>query len=75
MSCNCSVSTAKEVVEKVKAKGVDILTMDYTYNFKCQCGNDIEMTTHLVTCDKCDMQFAVTPCKSDDINNVVSYKA
>lgn len=71
MSCNCNVATAQEVVDKVKTKGVDTVELETTFSLKCQCGNTVEMTTHLTTCPNCETIFAVTPCKSDDINNVV----
>ncbi len=71
MSCNCSVSTAEEVVNKVKMKGVDTALMDQAYTLECSCGAEVEMQTHLTTCSSCGNIFAVTPCQSDNIENVV----
>ncbi len=70
MSCNCSVNNAEEVVNKVMEKGFSNEKMSNSYTLKCTCGTDVEMETYLTTCPNCNNIFAVTPCQSDDVNNV-----
>lgn len=71
MSCGCSVSTAQEVVDKVRKKGVDKVALKKSYTINCECNCSFEMLTHLSTCPNCQAIYAVTPCKSDDKKNIV----
>ncbi len=72
MSCGCKTDSASGVINRVREKQVEDVKFDgFSYELVCSCGTVVEMDQHLVHCPTCEMTFAVTPCKSNDINNIV----
>lgn len=70
MSCECTFKNNEEVLEKVISKGLENEKMEYSYNIDCPCGESNTMDTYVMECS-CGNKFAVTPCKSDDKENIV----
>lgn len=74
MSCGCSknLDDGKAIVDHVKSKGKDNLEPKEALEISCQCGEIFTLEKVVMNCSKCGMTYAVTPCSSDDINNVVA---
>ncbi len=74
MSCSCTFETNEAVIDRVREKGMDKDLLPSPFKIECVCGNEFEMTTHVDNCPECNMVFGVTPCRSEDIENVVMSK-
>lgn len=74
MACNCTFETNEAVIDKVRSKEMENEQIPVPFEITCSCGETFMMETHVAKCPACDMTFGVTPCKSDDINNVVMAK-
>ncbi len=74
MSCNCEFNSAREVLERVKAKGVANEKMEVEYKMECECGNIHTMNTFVSECEQCHGIFAVTPCSQHQQEKIVFVK-
>ncbi len=70
MSCNCSTSTAKETVDKVRRKGISEALLPIQHQITCECGETFTMKTYEAKCPSCNMVYGVTPCSADSVENV-----
>ncbi|WP_042463221.1 hypothetical protein [Neobacillus dielmonensis] len=72
MSCGCSsrLKDGKAVVDHVKSKGKQGKAPLVPHKIHCDCGETFTLETVIMDCPKCGMTYAVTPCGSDDINNI-----
>lgn len=72
MSCGCTsrLKDGMEVVEHVKSKGKENFAPAVAHEIKCECGETFTLETVIMNCPKCEMTYAVTPCGSDDFNNI-----
>lgn len=72
MSCGCTtrLKDGKAVVDHVKSKGKANLAPKVAHRIKCECGEIFTLETLVMNCPKCEMTYAVTPCGSDDLNNI-----
>ncbi|WP_251552824.1 hypothetical protein [Neobacillus muris] len=72
MSCGCSsrLKDGKAVVDHVKSKGKDSQAPLVAHEIHCDCGETFTLETVIMNCPSCGMTYAVTPCGSDDINNI-----
>lgn len=72
MSCGCSsnLKDGMAIVDHVKSKGKDKLAPTVAHQIVCECGESFTLKTVIMNCPKCEMTYAVTPCSSDNVNNV-----
>jgi Zn finger protein HypA/HybF involved in hydrogenase expression len=72
MSCGCTTSLfdGKAIVDHVKSKGKENFAPLVPHEIHCECGETFTLETVIMNCPKCEMTYAVTPCGSDDINNI-----
>ena len=72
MSCGCTsrLKDGMAVVDHVKSKGKDNFAPAVAHKISCECGETFSLETVIMNCPKCEMTYAVTPCGSDDINNI-----
>jgi Zn finger protein HypA/HybF involved in hydrogenase expression len=73
MSCGCDGSKlveGKAIVDHVKSKGKENYAPTIAHQINCDCGETFTLETVIMNCPKCEMTYAVTPCSSDDINNI-----
>lgn len=72
MSCGCSTNLkdGKDIVDHVKSKGKDKFAPKVFHEISCDCGESFTLETVIMNCPKCEMTYAVTPCGSDDENNI-----
>ncbi|CAM3925277.1 hypothetical protein [Mesobacillus zeae] len=71
MSCGCSsLKDGKSIVDHVKSKGKENNPPSVAHDIVCECGEVFTLETVVMNCPKCEMTYAVTPCGSEDINNV-----
>ena len=71
MSCGCSsLDNGKEIVDHVKSKGKDKMKPKEPLQLKCECGETFTLETVVMNCPPCGMTYGVTPCSSDNIENV-----
>jgi hypothetical protein len=72
MSCGCTTSLkdGKDVVDHVKSKGKENFAPTVAHEITCECGETFTLETIIMNCPKCEMTYAVTPCGSDDKNNI-----
>ena len=73
MSCGCDASKlteGKAIVDHVKSKGKENLAPSVSHHISCECGETFILETVIMNCPYCEMTYAVTPCSSDDINNI-----
>jgi hypothetical protein len=72
MSCGCTTNLhdGKAIVDHVKSKGKDQLAPLIAHDIQCECGETFTLETVIMNCPNCEMTYAVTPCGSDDINNI-----
>jgi Zn finger protein HypA/HybF involved in hydrogenase expression len=72
MSCGCSANLqdGKDIVEHVKSKGKDHYAPAVAHEILCECGETFILEKVIMNCPKCGMTYAVTPCGSNDINNI-----
>lgn len=71
---SCVFEDNQAVLNKVREKGFSNEQMDVSHQLKCQCGNDVEMSTFETKCENCGGVFAVTPCSQEDAGNIVFVK-
>lgn len=74
MSCGCGCSSledGKAIVDHVKRKGKQNVKPNAAHKINCECGETFVLETVVMNCPKCGMTYGVTPCSSDDINNVL----
>lgn len=73
MSCGCSnLEDGKAVVDHVISKGKENMVPKKALEIPCQCGKVFTLVKVIMNCPECGMTYGVTPCSSDDINNVKS---
>jgi Zn finger protein HypA/HybF involved in hydrogenase expression len=72
MSCGCTsrLKDGKDIADHVKSKGKDQLAPLVPHQISCECGETFTLQTVIMNCPNCEMTYAVTPCGSDDINNI-----
>lgn len=72
MDCGCTpnLNDGKAVVDHVKSKGKGYYEPLVAHEIHCECGEIFILKTVIMNCPKCEMTYAVTPCGSDDINNI-----
>jgi Zn finger protein HypA/HybF involved in hydrogenase expression len=72
MSCGCTTSLfdGKAIVDHVKSKGKENFAPLVPHEILCECGETFTVETVIMNCPKCEMTYAVTPCGSDDSNNI-----
>jgi Zn finger protein HypA/HybF involved in hydrogenase expression len=71
MSCGCSnLVDGKAIVDHVKSKGKENFAPNVAHKIACECGETFTLEKVIMNCPKCEMTYAVTPCSSDDINNI-----
>ncbi|MGM9924356.1 MAG: hypothetical protein ACI35R_08930 [Bacillus sp. (in: firmicutes)] len=71
MSCNCStLKDGKNIVDHVKSKGKENFPPKIAHSIDCECGETFILETVIMNCPACQMTYAVTPCSSDNINNI-----
>ncbi len=72
MSCGCTTSLrdGKAIVDHVKSKGKDQMAPLVAHEIHCDCGHTFTLEKVIMNCPKCEMTYAVTPCGSDDLNNI-----
>jgi len=74
MSCGCSskLEDGKAIVDHVKSKGRENEQPKVALEITCQCGGVFTLEKVVMNCPKCGMTYGVTPCGSDDKNNVMA---
>lgn len=74
MGCGCTsdLKTGMAIVDHIKSKGKHMMKPKVALQIPCQCGEVFTLETVVMNCPSCGMTHAVTPCSSDDINNVVT---
>ena len=72
MSCGCAsnLKDGMAIVDHIKSKGKENWAPKKALEITCQCGETFTLETVVMNCPKCEMTYAVTPCSSDDVNNV-----
>lgn len=72
MSCGCSsdLMDGKAIVDHVKRKGKENLAPAVEHEINCECGQTFLFKKVIANCPSCEMTYAVTPCSSNDINNI-----
>jgi hypothetical protein len=71
MSCGCSnLVDGKAIVDHVKSKGKEDFAPTVAHEITCECGETFILKTVIMNCPECEMTYAVTPCSSDDKNNI-----
>lgn len=71
MSCGCSsINSGKQIADLVRSKGFENMQTKKIHAITCSCGNTFSMDRLIYKCEKCNITYAVTPCSSDDINNI-----
>lgn len=71
MSCGCSnLKDGKAIVDHVKSKGKENFAPTVAHKIVCECGEVFSLQKVIMNCPKCEMTYAVTPCGSDDKNNI-----
>ncbi|WP_071394892.1 hypothetical protein [Bacillus tuaregi] len=73
MSCGCTsrLHDGKSIVDHVKSKGKADLAPAIAHEIACDCGEVFTLEKVIMNCPKCEMTYAVTPCGSDDCNNIM----
>jgi hypothetical protein len=72
VSCGCTtkIRDGKAIVDHVKSKGKENLPPLVAHEIQCECGATFTLEKVIMNCPSCEMTYAVTPCGSDDINNI-----
>ena len=72
MSCGCTSSLldGQAIVDHVKSKGKEHYPPAVPHEIHCECEETFVLETVIMNCPKCEMTYAVTPCGSDDFNNI-----
>lgn len=72
MSCGCTANLkdGKAIVDHVKSKGKEYTVPTVAHEIHCECGETFTLKTVIMNCPKCGMTYGVTPCGSDNINNI-----
>ena len=72
MSCGCTTNLhdGKAIVDHVKSKGKENFAPTVAHEISCECGETFRLETVIMNCPKCGITYAVTPCGSDDKNNI-----
>lgn len=71
MCCGCSsLEDGKAVVDHVRSKGKQHFASSVSHKIICDCGETFTFETVIMNCPKCEMTYAVTPCGSNNINNI-----
>jgi hypothetical protein len=72
MSCGCitNLDDGKAIVDHVKSKGKENFAPTIAHEIRCVCGETFSLETVIMNCPNCEMTYAVTPCGSEDINNI-----
>jgi hypothetical protein len=73
MSCGCTsrLKDGKAIVDHVKSKGKENFAPAVAHEITCDCGETFILKTVIMNCPKCEMTYAVTPCGSEDFNNIM----
>ena len=71
MGCGCSIlEDGKAVVDHVKSKGKEKHSPKVAHRMNCECGEMFVLKTVIMNCPNYNMTYAVTPCRSDKIENI-----
>ena len=72
MSCGCGTNKldGKAVVDRVRLKGKDNMSLNTPYVIECSCGQEFVMNTFVDVCPHCNMTYGVTPCSQKDKKNI-----
>lgn len=68
--CGCTFDNGKQVVDKVRSKGMADEKMPVQHEITCVCTTQFTMETYVAKCPVCSMTYGVTPCSCEDINKV-----
>ena len=73
MSCGCTsrLKDGKAIVDHVKSKGKENFAPTVAHQIQCECGETFILQTLIMNCPKCEMTYAVTPCGSGEVNNIM----
>jgi hypothetical protein len=73
MSCGCTTNLkdGKDIVDHDKSKGKENFAPTMAHEISCECGETFTLETVIMNCPKCEMTYAVTPCGSDDKDNIM----
>jgi len=70
--CSGNFLDGKQIADKVRMMGFDNMTIPSPLKLVCvNCKREFEMETMLSRCPECDMVYSVTPCHSDNAENVM----
>jgi hypothetical protein len=72
MSCGCTVNIrdGKDIVDHIKSKGKENFAPAVAHEITCECGETFTLESVIMNCPICEMTYAVTPCGSNDMNNI-----
>ncbi|MBM7836180.1 hypothetical protein [Clostridium sardiniense] len=72
MSCGCSSlgNDGKGVADLVRGKGFENMPTKVNHTIVCSCGDTFVMDKLVCKCPKCNMTYTVTPCSSDNKENI-----
>lgn len=72
MGCGCwkDLTSGQALVDHVKSKGKEHFPPKVAHEIPCECGHTFTLEKVVMNCPNCEMTFVVTPCSSDDINNI-----
>lgn len=72
MSCGCSTGDkdGKSIVDLVRSKGKADMPVRTAHEIACSCEHVFIMQTVVDKCPNCGMTYGVTPCGSNDKDNV-----
>lgn len=72
MSCGYTPNLVdgKDLVDFIKSKGKENCEPLVAHEISCECGETFILKTVIMNCPNCGMTYAVTPCSSDDMNNI-----
>lgn len=69
--CSGTFDNGKQVVNKLRHMGYGSMQMPSPLKIHCSnCEEDLVMVTFEYKCPNCGMVYGVTPCHSDDAENV-----
>lgn len=74
MGCGCSSlgNDGKKVADLVREKGFQDMHTKVEHTITCSCGETFIMNKLITKCPRCHITYAVTPCSSDNKDNIKS---
>ena len=69
--CSSNFLNGQQVADKVRMMGFEDMPVAIPLGIVCvNCNKNFVMRTMLARCPNCDMVYSVTPCHSDNSENV-----